>query len=167
MSGIIETPEDVSPATAQTLKIVAGAMGAGLTLMAGLVAWSYVNSAGKTPTPYDARLVNLLTTAAMLVAVVSTVASEFLWRRLVKATPGVLGVRVQGAFIVRLALREGAGLLGMTVAYIAALDGVLRAYPAYWVNLAPYGLFLTFLAAHWPTAETLASEAREIAGSQP
>ena len=106
-----------------------------------------------------------LATVAMLVAVSCIVASEIAWRSLLKKSAGPLGGRVQIAFIIRLALREGAGLLGMVVAYLAALNGVLRVYPAYWVNGAPFALFLGFLAAHWPSAETLAVEAREILGS--
>lgn len=167
MSQILETEDGVSPATAQTLKIIAGSMGAGLTLMAGLVAWSHANAAGKVPTPDNVRLINLLTTVAMLNAVSCIVASEFMWRRTLRNPAGPLGARVQTAFIVRLALREGAALLGMTVAYLAALNGVLKAYPAYWVNLVPCGLFLGFLAAHWPSAEKLTAEARDVMTSTP
>ena len=165
MSELIESAEGVSPATAQQLQIIAGSMGAVLTVMAGLIAWTSISGAGKIPTPENVRIINLLTTVAMLVAVSCIVASEIAWRSLLKKSAGPLGGRVQIAFIIRLALREGAGLLGMVVAYLAALNGVLRVYPAYWVNGAPFALFLGFLAAHWPSAETLAVEAREILGS--
>ncbi len=165
MSEVVETEDGISPAVAQRLQVIAGSMGGGLTMMAGLVAWTYVNGVAKVPAPDHARFINLLTTVAMLVAVSCIVASEILWRRLLKTAPGPLGSRVQSAFIVRMALREGAGFLGMTVAYLAALNGVLRVYPAYWVNLAPYGLFVGFLAAHWPTAERLSAAARETLGS--
>lgn len=161
MSQIVEAGDNVSPALAHTLKIIAGAMGGGLTLMAGLVAWSYVNAAGKVPTPDNVRLINLLTTVAMLIAVTCIFASEFVWRRVLKNSSGSLGARVQTAFIVRLALREGGALIGMTVAYLAAVNGVVRVYPAYWVNMVPYGLFLGFLAAHWPSSEKLTAEARD------
>jgi len=162
VSLIVETEDGVSPATAQTLKIIAGAMGGGLTLMAGLVAWTHANAAGKVPTTDHVRLINLLTTVAMLIAVSCIVASEFVWRRVLRNSPGELGARAQTAFIVRLALREGAGLMGMTVAYLAAANGVLGVYPAYWVNLVPFGLFLGFLATHWPSAEKLTAEARDV-----
>jgi hypothetical protein len=165
LSEIVETDEGVTPAVAQRLQIIAGSMAGGLTLMAGFISWAYLHGAQKVPTPDHARFVNLLTTVAMLVAVCSIVASEILWRRLLKTAPGPLGSRVQAAFIARLALREGASFMGLAVAYLSALNGVLRAYPAYWVNLAPYGLFVGFLAAHWPTAEKLAAEARESLGS--
>lgn len=136
-------------------------MAGGLTLMAGLVAWANSRSTA-VPTPDHLRLVNLLTTLFMAVAAGAIVFSEFLWRRVLRTAKGDLSARVQTAFIVRLACREGAGLLGMTAAYIAALNGALKVYPAYWANLAPYGLFLGFLATHAPTAERLESEAREI-----
>jgi hypothetical protein len=98
----------------------------------------------------------------MVVAFASIVGSELAWRLILRKGSGALGGRVMTAYIVRLALREGAGLIGMTAAYLAALNGVLRAYPAYWVNLAPFGLFLGFLAAHFPSAERLAAEARDV-----
>ena len=156
---IVETEDGVSPAAAQQLKIIALAMGGGLTLMAGLIFWSYLNAAAKVPTPNEVRSINTLTTVMMVVALLSIVASEVVWRFILRKTPGALSVRVQTAYIARLACREGAGLLGMTVAYIAALNGVLRVYPAYWVNLAPLVLFLIFLATHWPSAERLTAEA--------
>lgn len=159
---MIEHSDSVTEAAAQTLKIIASAMGLGLTAMAGLVAWTWFNSAGKVPTPENVRFINLLTTIVMLVSVTAIVASEFVWRRIVKTSPGPLSGRVQTGYIVRLAMREGAGLLGLTAGYLAAANGTLRVYPAYWVCLAPYALFVGFLAAHPPTAEKLTAEAREI-----
>lgn len=167
MGPILETEQGITPGVAQTLKIISAAMGGGLTLMAGLVVWSYGNAAVKVPSPVEVKTINALTVVAMVAALSATIASEIAWRSLLRRTGSALSVRVQGAFIVRLACREGAGLLGMTVAYVAALNGVLRAYPAYWVNLAPYGLFLGFLAAHWPSIERLTDEAGEAAGENP
>ena len=165
MSGV-EVEDGVSPAAAQHLKIIAGAMSGGLVLMAGLVLWSYAHAAPTAPAPAQVMAINTLTTVMMVAALIAIAGSEFAWRAILRKTPGALGVRVQTAFIARLAFREGAGLLGMTVAYVAALNGVLRAYPAYWVNLAPFALFLGFLAAHWPSADTLAAEAGDILGSR-
>lgn len=161
------TEESVPEPVAQTLRLIAAAMAGGLVLMAGLVAWTAFNAAPEPPALERVRTVNTLTTVAMLIGVAAIVLSEFLWRRLLRSTPGTLAGRVQTAFIVRLAAREGAGLLGLTSAYVAAASGTLRAYPAYWVNLVPCGLFLTFLAAHWPTAERLAAEARDVVGNAP
>ena len=158
----VETEEGVSPLTARMLTLIVSAMGGGLTLMAGLVFWSYINTAAKVPTPIEVQSINTLTTMMMAAALCAIVASEFIWRAMLRKTSGALGARVQTAYILRLACREGAGLLGMTVAYIAALNGVLRVYPAYWVNLAPFALFLGFLATHWPSVEKLTAEARVV-----
>lgn len=163
------TPEpmgdEVSPGTAQLLRTISGAMGGGLALMAGLVAWSYFNAAATVPEPKDVFLTNRLTAVLMVVALMSIIASEILWRTILRKSKGPLTLRVQTAFLVRLACREAAGLAGLTAAYLAAVNGVLRLYPAYWINLAPFGLFLVFLATHWPTAQELDAEAREILGS--
>jgi len=134
---------EASPAASQQLKVISFAMGGGLTMMAGLVAWSYRNAAPVVPTPDGVRLINTLTFVAMGAALAAIIASEIAWRSLARKN-------IHSAFIVRLALREGGALFGLTVAYIAALNGVLSVYPAYWVNLAPFALFLGFLATHWP-----------------
>ncbi len=162
---ILETEEAIAPATAQQLGVIAFAMGSGLTMMVGFVLWSYFSAAATIPAPQDVKFINTLTTAAMIVALFLITASEIVWRSLLRKSPGPLSGRVQTAFIVRMACREGAGLLGMTVAFLAAHNGVLRAYPAYWVNAAPYLLFIGFLLTHRPTAEKLSSEVREILGS--
>ena len=164
---IFETEDGVSPATAQQLSLIAFAMGSGLTVMAGVVLWAHLNAASKVPTPYELKFINTFTTAAMVMAAALIIASETAWRSLLRKSTGALSVRVQSAFIVRLACRAGAGLLGMTIAYLAAINGVLRVYPAYWVNLAPFALFVGFLATHWPSAEKLTVAARDVIAENP
>ncbi|MBI3288569.1 MAG: hypothetical protein HYZ74_03520 [Elusimicrobia bacterium] len=159
-----EASEAVSPGHARVMAIIASAMAAGLTLMAGLVVWSHIRSIGKIPTAIQLRSINILTACAMLGAVAAIVVSEVLWRTMLRRAQGPLSARVQSAFIVRFACREGAALPAMAVAYMAAMDGILRAYPAYWANLIPYGLFLGFLAAHRPTAAALTAEAQGVLG---
>ncbi len=154
----------VSPAGAKQLQIIAGAMVSGLVLMAGLVVWSCFRAEPKAPEPRDVYLINSLTALMMVIGLVSIVMSEIVWRSILKKSGDTLAARIHTGFIIRMACREGASLGGMTAAYIATLNGVLRAYPAYWVNLAPFGLFLIFLATHWPTEEKLNAEAREIVG---
>lgn len=146
-------------AAGRQLKIIAFAMGGGLTMMAGFVFWSYFNAAAKVPTPNEVKSINTLTTVMMVAALLAIIASEFIWRFILRKAAGPFSARVATAYIVRLACREGAALPGMMVAYIAAHNGVLSAYPAYWVNLAPFMLFLIFLATHWPSAERLAADA--------
>jgi hypothetical protein len=152
----------IEPAAARTLRMISAAMGAGLAIVAALVLWAYVGAAGTVPSPVDVKSINVFTTVAMVFALAATIASELAWRGGVRKSAGTSG-GVQTAFIVRLACREAAALLAMTVAFLAAGNGVLRTYPAYWVNLAPFVLFLIFLASHWPAAERLEAEVREIA----
>lgn len=161
---VIESGDGIPPEVARQLQIIALAMGAGLALMAGLVFWAYHNAAAAVPSPAQVKSINALTAIMMAVSLGLIVGSELAWRSLLLKSPRPLSGRVQTAFIVRLACREGAGLLGMTVAYIAAVSGVLRVYPAYWVNLAPFALFLVFLATHWPTQGWLADESKGIIG---
>lgn len=157
--------ESVSPEAARTLRIIAVAMAGGMAMMAGLVAWSCVNAAARTPTALEVRGINTLTIAVMALSFASIAASELVWRVVLRQAKGELSRRVLTAYIVRLALREAPGLFGLTAAYVGAVNGVLKLYPSYWVNLVPFGLFLGFLASHFPSAEKLTSEAREASGS--
>ncbi len=157
--------ENVSPEAAHTLRIIALAMGGGMAMMAGLVAWAYFNAAARTPTALEVRGINTLTIAVMAMSFASIAASEVVWRMVLRKSQGELSRRVLTAYIVRLACREMPGLFGLTVAYVGAVNGVLKIYPSYWVNLVPFGLFLGFLASHFPAVEKLTSEAREAAGS--
>ena len=164
---IIEHDEGVPPETARQLQIISLAMVSGLVMLAGAVVWFHVASEGKVPDPKSIQTINAMTTTAMVLALGMIVASEFVWRSVLRQPGGTLGSRVQTAFIVRLAMRESAALLGLVVAFLAARGGVLRVYPAYWAALAPFALFLGFLAVHWPAEERLAAEARDATGSNP
>lgn len=164
---VVEPGDRVPAEVSRQLQLIAFAMGSGLALMAGLVFWSHQGAAAAVPSAAQVKSVNALTAIMMAVALALIVASELVWRFLLRTSPRPLSGRVQTAFIVRLACREGAGLLGLTVAYVAAVSGVLRVYPAYWVNLAPFALFLVFLATHWPTENKLEAEARDVLGENP
>ena len=155
--------DSVSPETSHALRVLSFAMGSGLAIFAGIV-WFYAGHDAAIPDAGVAHRVNTMTRTAMILALALIVASEFVWRTLIKAE-GSLDSRVRTAFIVRLSMREGAALLGLAVAFLAARSGVLRLYPAYWANLAPFGLFLIFLYAHWPTPQKLEAEARVLLGS--
>jgi hypothetical protein len=142
-------------------------MASGSTMLAVAVVWFYVASEGVAPDPRSVQVINTMITTVMVLALGLIVASEFVWRSMLRQPVGSLGDRVQIAFIIRLAMRDVACMLGLVVAFLAARNGVLRAYPAYWVGLAPYALFLGFLAAHWPTEERLGAEAREVLAENP
>lgn len=149
--------------TARALQIISGVLAYGLLMLAGAALWQYRVCASALPSPLDLKAANTLTAASMAMAFTMTILSEHLWRCLLAGGPP-RPERVSAAFIARLACREAAGLLGCVAALRAASSGVLRAYPAYWVDLAPTGLLLVFLAVHWPSAERLSAEASDALG---
>ncbi|MDX6769609.1 MAG: hypothetical protein SF051_08765 [Elusimicrobiota bacterium] len=155
--------EGLSEADASVLRLVAAALAAGVLLAAGVAGWLYLGGAGRPVPPNGARLVNILTMAAMAWTLAGIAAGEFLWRRLVRAIeePARAGAAVRSAFIVRLALREGTALLGLVVLVVGALNGVLAAFPAYWVNAAPAALFLFFVWARWPSLDNLREQVKD------
>lgn len=154
--------EPIDPAVPRTLQVISLAMGLGIALLCGFVAVTHFRAAHPA-SPESVRLVNVFTAAAMGLTVAMIVVSEVLWKLLLtKRGAKPLSQAVIGAFIVRLACREGAALAGCVAALLAAMGGVLRAYPAYWANLAPAVLFWSYLFLHWPTAENLAAELADV-----
>lgn len=147
-----------------TLRTIAFAMGNGVALLAAIAVFFYVRSAAAAaPTLQALRLVNTMTALSMAAAVGAIVVSEIVWRRMLAGTTiENVNAKTQTAFIVRTALREGAALAGTVTLLIAAQNGVLRAYPAYWADLVPAVLFWSFLYLHWPTLENLKLELSEL-----
>lgn len=147
---------ELDPAQARSLQVIAFAMGMGILLLVGVVAFTYFQNA-RAATPEGLRLINALTMATMAATVGAAVLSEALWKLLLRR-PGDFPKSLQAAFLARSACREGAALVGCVTALLAAMNGVLRAYPAYWADLVPAALFWSFLYVHWPSAENLKVE---------
>ncbi len=156
--------EGLTENCAKTLRLLSGAMSAGVLAVAGVVAFFYARSGGEPLPPNAARLINILTMGAMAWTVAGIALGEFLWRRGVRGvdSPARADAGVQAAFLVRLAVREGTALLGLTTLLLGAMNGVLAAFPAYWVNAAPAVLFLFFVWARWPTLDGLRSQVRDV-----
>ena len=144
------------------LRILCVGMAGGVLLLAGWVAWTYICGAVDTH-PNAARFINIMSMVAMGWTLAAIATGEFLWRRLVRgiASPADADGVVHMAFVLRLALREGAAMLGLVVCFLAARNGVLSAFPAYWVNAAPAALFLFFLWARWPSLDNLRAQVKD------
>ena len=149
--------QEIDPVQLRSLQFIAGGMGMGVALLSGVVVFLYFKG-GRAVTPEALRVINHLTALAMGATVVAIVASEILWKSVAKQGPG----SVTAAFIARSACREGAALLGCVTALLGAMNGVLRAYPAYWADMAPAALFWGYLYLHWPSAENLKNELSQI-----
>ena len=154
--------EGLTAAAAQKLRVLCVGMSGGVLLLAAWVAWTYFSDSVVTHAN-AARFINIMTMVAMGWTLAAIATGEVLWRRLVRgiASPADADGVVHTAFVLRLALREGAAILGLVVCFLGAGNGVLRAYPAYWVNAAPAALFLLFWWARWPSLDNLRSQVRD------
>jgi len=151
--------EALDDGMARTLRFLAVAMGLGIALIALVSVVFYARSAEAVPTPRSLQLINLLTIVSAGYALATIVASELLWKKMIAgAVAADVNMKVQKAFIVRSVTREGGALLGAVTFFIACQNGVLRAYPAYWIDLVPAALFWSFLYVHWPSLENLKAE---------
>jgi hypothetical protein len=154
-----ELGDALTEPAARFLRLIALAMGGGVAVLAAVAVWLDRSARGRLPDPRLVRFVNLATIVAMAAALALILVSEAVWRRmLARASAKNADAAVRGAFVARSALREGAALLGLLIVFLAAGSGVLRLYPAYWVNLAPTVLFWSYLYAHRPTLDKLRAE---------
>lgn len=141
----------------RALRIVAAGMALSVVAVAALVFLADRRSAVLAPTPEAVHLANVGTMIAMGLAFALIAASEIAWKIVSGGGSSPAdGARAARAFIVRTALREAAALIGCAAALPAASAGVLRAYPAYWADLAPAALFVSYLWAHWPSESSQA-----------
>ena len=163
MSAPSGAAERLEEDTARYLRVIAFAMGNGIALATVFSLFFYARSAAAAPTPQSLKLINRLTVLSMAASFAAIVVSEIVWKKMLAgAAAGDVNAKTRTAFVVRSALREGAALAGTATFFLACLNGVLRAYPAYWVDLAPAALFWSFLYLHWPSLENLKEELSEI-----
>lgn len=161
MSAAADALED---GMARTLRLLSFAMGLGIAFLVLISIVFYTRSSAVVPTPAAVKMINMLTVISMGYALATIVVSEIVWKKMLAgAAAADVNMKTQKAFIVRAATREGGALLGGISFFIACQNGVLRAYPAYWIDLAPAALFWSFLYFHWPSLENLKAEVGEIA----
>ena len=149
---------------ARTLRMLSFAMGLGIGFLALISMAFYARSSQVVPAPSAVKMINMLTVISMGYALATIVASEIIWKKMLSGVSAAdVNMKAQKAFIIRAATREGGAVLGAGTVFIACQNGVLRAYPAYWIDLAPAALFWSFLYFHWPSLENLRTEIGEIA----
>ena len=158
-----EAAEILAEGMSRTLRVVAFAMGNGIALLTIISIFFYLRSGTAAPTAQSLKAVNTMTVLSMAASAAAIVVSEIVWKKMLAgADASNANAKTQAAFVVRAALREGAALAGGVTFLIACQDGVLRAYPAYWVDLLPAGLFWSFLYLHWPSLGNLKAELAEV-----
>ena len=141
--------EGLDEETSRSLRVIAFAMGNGIALATAISLFVYARSSAAAPSPPSLKLVNRLTILSMAASFAAIVVSEIVWKRMLSgAAAAEVNARTRTAFVVRSALREGAALAGVATFFLACLSGVLRAYPAYWIDLVPAALFWSFLCLH-------------------
>lgn len=62
---------------------------------------------------------------------------------------------IKGAFILRLAMLEGPGLLGTVVCFLGVTGSEIHDHPVYWLNLLSPIAAITFMGVTFPTQEKL------------
>jgi hypothetical protein len=145
---------------ARTLRAIAFGLGNGVALLTAISLFLYYRrTAAIAPTLQSLKSINTMTILSMAASLAAIVVSEIVWKRMLAgAVAADANAKTQAAFVVRAALRQAAALAGTVTFYLACTDGVLRAYPAYWVDLVPAALLWSFLYLHWPSLENLKVE---------
>jgi hypothetical protein len=163
----------LTPAFVQGLRLIALALGVGVTVML----LSAVGLAGFLPS--EGQDVAAGTRVVLVCSIVHAALAVILFG-LAAASPRKVWSRmparrrsdasghaldsVRAVFIVRLVLCEAAALFGVVVCILGATLGVLRAHPLYWLNAGSALILLAFIAATFPDEDRLVALYQRLAG---
>ena len=149
------------------MQILNAAFIAGLLMFVGVTIFLYFTAAEpKVPQGKMKQAIEHLSIANAVVFILSSAAGFFIFRsRLAPiakacsdsphASPIDFLGELRGAFILRLAMLEGPGLLGTVVCFLGVTGSEIHDHPIYWLNLlSPIGA-ITFMGVTFPTQEKL------------
>ena len=148
------------------MQILNAAFIAGLLMFVGVTIFLYFTAAEpKVPQGGEASL-QLLSITNAVVFILSSAAGFFIFRSrfapIAKAcsdSPHASPIdflgELRGAFILRLAMLEGPGLLGTVVCFFGVTGSKIHDHPIYWLNLLSPIAAITFMGVTFPTQEKL------------
>ena len=151
------------------MQILNAAFIAGLLMFVGVTIFLYFTAAEpKAPRNGEAspEFLQLLSITNAVVFILSSAAGFFIFRsRLAPiakacsdsphASPIDFLGELRGAFILRLAMLEGPGLLGTVVCFFGVTGSEIHDHPIYWLNLLSPIATITFMGVTFPTQEKL------------
>lgn len=157
----------------RTFQVVQGAIGGGVLFFGAIVI--YLERTGaRTEGDLSSSIVPMLSLVVLGFALLCIPAAVLFPRWMLARGPqesegSPAGITPAGrwvatlrtARIVHLAILDGAAYLGIMVAFLGALSGVLRVSPVYWMNLLPGALLIVWVIVTFPTRERLEAEYRE------
>ena len=149
------------------MQILNAAFIAGLLMFVGVTIFLYFTAAEpKVPQGKMKQAIEHLSIANAVVFILSSAAGFFIFRsRLApiakacsessNASPIDFLGEIRGAFILRLAMLEGPGLLGTVVCFLGVTGSEIHDHPIYWLNLLSPIAAITFMGVTFPTQEKL------------
>ena len=149
------------------MQILNAAFIAGLLMFVGVTIFLYFTAAEpKVPQGKMKQAIEHLSIANAVVFILSSAAGFFIFRsRLAPiakacsdsphASPIDFLGELRGAFILRLAMLEGPGLLGTVVCFFGVTGSEIHDHPIYWLNLLSPIATITFMGVTFPTQEKL------------
>jgi len=149
------------------MQILNAAFIAGLLMFVGVTIFLYFTAAEpKVPQGKMKQALEHLSIANAVVFILSSAAGFFIFRsRLAPiakacsdsphASPIDFLGELRGAFILRLAMLEGPGLLGTVVCFLGVTGSEIHDHPIYWLNLLSPIAAITFMGVTFPTQEKL------------
>lgn len=149
------------------MQILNAAFIAGLLMFVGVTIFLYFTAAEpKVPQGKMKQAIEHLSIANAVVFILSSAAGFFIFRsRLAPiakacsdsphASPIDFLGEIRAAFILRLAMLEGPGLLGTVVCFLGVTGSEIHDHPIYWLNLLSPIAAVTFMGVTFPTQEKL------------
>ena len=164
--GLAEFRQALTPGTVRSLRIIQGAIGAGVLVFALVVLGMHARVSSDVPPPPQVVvfLVQILTVVHFVMAAAIYPLGHLVFTRMVSreriaksgaTDPAKVLSLMRAGIIMRLAMYEGVAFVGLVVCMVGVLEGVLRAHPVYWVNAFSTVVLLLFVMRTFPSEERL------------
>jgi hypothetical protein len=162
----------------RTSQIIQGALASGIALLSVVVLLMYnlVDIQADAPPP-DTSVIQTMSLIQLVLACVLVFTAKIVYdmqfrperlrrvlvqglpnsqRQMVHLAPPQLCIAlIRAAMIIRLAMYEGIALFGLVICLLAVVEGVMQAYPLYWLNVLSSLLVVGYIVLTFPNAQRI------------
>jgi len=147
----------------RNLQIIYFAQILGASFFAAIVLYLYLTYSIQTtgPSPENIKLIQLLTLVLIALSSIVYFSADIIFKRILAIPSGpqlstpVLFSRIRTAFVVRIALFEGAAFFSLAVLMLGVITGVIQHKPVYWLVAFPYIFLVWFALWNFPSKDSL------------
>ncbi len=139
----------------RTIQIICGALNLGLILFLGVIFTLSILQEPIADSGFNYDIILIVTAIAVLGSILAYPLSVTLFNNKLRSSTSAESFQknLMMAYILRLAVLEGAAFVGLTALLLAVLDSSLFDHLFYWVNLLPLFVMILVTVTNFPTRD--------------